>query len=92
VGWRLSKPGRESGVDGKEGERHSPNKTVAPGQCVGLPALFPKAWDRWSYSTREYFTRDSLTHRRKSEEVVAEAAGPHAQHPCAPNGPGACFD
>lgn len=92
TGWRHSKPGRESGVDGKEGERHSPNKTVTPGLPVGLPALFPKPWDHGSSGTREYFTRDSLPHERSSEEVAAEAAGPHAQHPCVPNGPSACFD
>lgn len=85
TGWRHSKPGRESSTDGKE--RHSPNKTVAPGQYVAMPALFPKAWIWGSSSMQEHCTRDSLMDKRRSEDGEAETAGPHAQHLHAHTGP-----
>lgn len=92
TGWRHSKPGRESSIDGKEGERHSPRKTLTPGQCAGLPTLFSKAGDHRSSRTWEYFMRGALTCWRSSKEVTAEAAGSRSQHPCAPKRPGARFD
>lgn len=85
TGWQHLKPGRESSTDGKE--RHSPNKTVAPGQCVGIPALFPKAWDWGSFGKQKHCTRDLLMGKKRSEDGEAEAARPHAQHPHAQTGP-----
>lgn len=64
TGWQHLKPGRESSTDGKE--RHSPNKTVAPGQCVGIPSLFPKAWDWGSFGKQEHCTRDLLMGKKRS--------------------------